>query len=310
MSGKELARFAEGAHVNTDDNVRLEFSAPRSLGKNTSDLNRGLMQPYWIAPSREGFAGEVSQDQHHYYIGQAYYANGAYDQALQEIDRAIEINPKNAGQFLLRSRTLAMMERTDEAFAAAQKALDLDPAVNEAELLALSEDFYTRQAEVIYRRMLTNGSRSVRPYTGLADIAFHARDLAEAERWLARATVLDDEDPRVLFGRGKLAMARGHVAEATALFERTRRLGEDSAALFVAMAEAYGAARQWDKAASAYESALKRHRRNSGWRLAWAQALHHAGRYGEAEEKYRELLALDPALTDAWSGLRALRRTF
>jgi hypothetical protein len=51
MSKKELSAFTEGAELNTDDNVRLEFSAPRSLGKPTSELNRGLMQPHWIAPS-------------------------------------------------------------------------------------------------------------------------------------------------------------------------------------------------------------------------------------------------------------------
>ena len=33
MSKKEISAFAEGADLNTDDNVRLEFSAPRSLGK-------------------------------------------------------------------------------------------------------------------------------------------------------------------------------------------------------------------------------------------------------------------------------------
>jgi hypothetical protein len=34
--------------------------------------------------------------------------------------------------------------------------------------------------------------------------------------------------------------------------------------------------------------------------------LHHAGRYREAEEKYRELLAFNPEFADAWRGLKAL----
>jgi hypothetical protein len=61
MSEKELSAFAEGADVNTDDNVRLEFSARRSLGKPTSELNRGLTQSLWITPSWEPFKDQVSQ---------------------------------------------------------------------------------------------------------------------------------------------------------------------------------------------------------------------------------------------------------
>ena len=310
MSKKELAAFAEDADLNTDDNVRLEFSAPRSLGKQTSELNRGLMEPYWIMPSRDPSKGQVSQAQHHYFIAQAYYASGAYERALAEVRRAIGIDAKNAGHYLLQSRILAMMDRSDAAFEAAKRALDIDPSNNEAELLALCEDFYTRDAEVIYKRIIDSGSKSVLPYTGLADIALHANDWTNAGRWLARAAELEAEHPRLLFGRGKLEKARGNFSEAIAFLEQTRKLGEDSASLFNALGEAYSETKQWDKAASAYERALKRHRRNTAWRLAWARALHHAGRYREAEEKYRELLALNPEFTDAWRGLRALRKQF
>jgi spermidine synthase len=310
MSKKELSAFAEGADLNTDDNVRLEFSAPRSLGKQTSELNRGLMERYWIMPSRDPSNRRVSPAQHHYFIAQAYYANGAYERALGEVERAIANDAKHAGHYLLQSRILAMMDRSEEAFEAAKRALDIDPRTNEAELLALCEDFYTRHAEVIYKRIIESGSKSILPYAGLADIALHASDLAEAGRWLDRAAQIDGRHPRLLFGRGKLEKARGNLSAALMLFEQTRSLGEDSASLFSALGEAYSETKQWEKAASAYERALKRHRKNTAWRLAWARALHHGGRYREAEEKYRELLALNPEFPDAWRGLRALGKEF
>lgn len=178
------------------------------------------------------------------------------------------------------------------------------------ELLALCEDFYTRDAAVIYQRIIENGSKALPAYTGLADIALHAGDLTQAAEWLERAAAINAKHPKVLFGRGKLARARGDPPEALALFEETRQSGEDSASLFSALGEAYSYTEQWEKAAPAYEIALKRHRKNTAWRLAWARALHHAGRYGEAEQKYRELLAIDPELTEAWRGLRALRKQF
>jgi hypothetical protein len=39
-------------------------------------------------------------------------------------------------------------------------------------------------------------------------------------------------------------------------------------------------------------------------------AQHQAGQYRQGEEKYRELLAINPEFTDAWHGLRALRKPF
>jgi tetratricopeptide (TPR) repeat protein len=267
------------------------------------------MAPYWATASRES-NGHVTQTQHHYFIAQAYYANGAYERALGEVDRAIGLDPKNAGHHLLRSRILAMMDRSEAAFEAAKRALDTDPSTNETELLALCEDFYTRHAEVIYSRLINNGSKSVLPYTGLADIALHANDVSQAARRLAQAAEIDAKHPRVLFGRAKLEKARGNFAEAIALLEQTRNLGEDSAGLFSALGEAYSDSKQWDKAAAAYERALRRHRNNTAWRLGWARALHHGGQYRAAEEKYRELLAIKPEFTEAWRGLRALRKYF
>jgi tetratricopeptide (TPR) repeat protein len=144
----------------------------------------------------------------------------------------------------------------------------------------------------------------------LADIALHARDITQAGQWLDRAAQINAKHPKVLFARGKLERANGNLAEAIALFEDTRKTGEDSASLFSELGEAYSQTKQWEKAAAAYEMALRRHRKNTAWRLGWARALHHAGKHGEAEEKYRELLAINPDFTDAWRGLRALGKRF
>jgi spermidine synthase len=310
MSKKELLNFAEDADLNTDDNVRLEFSAPRSLGKPTSELNRGLMRSHWVAPAWEPFRDQISQAQHHYFIAQSYYANGAYDAALAETARAIDLDAKNPGYLILQSQILAMMDRSEAAFAAANKALELRPADNHTEILALCENFYTADAAVIYKRIIEAGAKELLPYTGLADIALHAKDISQAGQWIARAAAVNAKHPTVLFARGKLESARGEFPRAIELFEDARKSGEDSASLFSALGEAYSQTKQWEKAALAYQTALRRHRKNAAWRLAWAHALHHAGKYREAEEKYRELLALNPELTEAWRGLRALRKRF
>jgi spermidine synthase len=310
MSKRELLKFTEDADLNTDDNVRLEFSAPRSLGKMTSELNRELMRPHWLAPSWELFRPDTSQAQHHYFIAQSYYASSAYEAALDEIGRAIGLAAENPDYLILQSRILAALDRSDEAFEAAKRTLELRPTANHAEILVLCENFYTRHAALIYKRIIEADPKKVLPYTGLANIALHARDTVQAREWLARALAIDAGHPAVLFTRGKLDSANGDFTTAIASYEAARHSGEDSASLFSALGEAYSETQQWDKAAAAYETALRRYRKNIAWRLAWAHALQRSGKHREAEKRYRESLALDPNAADAWRGLRSLRTRF
>lgn len=310
MGKPELQAFSNGAELNTDDNVRLEFSAPRSLGKITSDLNRNLMDSYVIAPSWKPFQESISEARHHFFIGQSYRASALYDQALQEVDQAIKLEPKNADYHLLRGQILALADQSEEAFDSAQKVLDLGGKEKERAVLALGEEFYTRHAKVIYRRVIDGGSRDIVPYLGLANIALHEKKPAEAEQWLGRAEKLNPEHAGVFFARGKLELAKGNPAAALAWLEKSQNSGEDSASLFSHLGQAYAHLKQWDQAAAAYPRALRQHRRNTEWRLAYARALEELGRIDQAQEKYREVLALDPSLGEGWRGLRRLGKRF
>ncbi len=306
MGKKELLALSEGAELNTDDNVRLEFSAPRSLGKTTSELNRNLMEPFVVAPSWQESLHQVSRAQHHFFIAEAYHAGAAYDDALKEVGEALRLDAKKSDYHLLQSQILAALDRSKDAFEAAQKTLDLGHQKADKPLLTVIENFYTRDAKVIYKRLIDGGSQELLPYLGLANIALHEKKLEETEQWLEKAAKIDSAHPGLSFARGKLEAARGNHSLATRLFEEAQKNGEDSSSLFHELAAAYGQMKQWEKSAQAYELALKRHRRNISWRLQWARALQHIGKSRAAEEKYREVLALDPNLGDAWRGLHSL----
>lgn len=49
----EVARLAAGAERNTDDNARVEFSAPRSLGLETQEANRAMLSTGAVDPLAE-----------------------------------------------------------------------------------------------------------------------------------------------------------------------------------------------------------------------------------------------------------------
>jgi spermidine synthase len=308
MGRKEALAFAEGAEFNTDDNVRLEFSAPRSLAKSTSELNRSLMEGFMVAAPWAADGSGLSAARRHFLIGQAYRASGDQARALKEIGRAIELEPENLDYRLERARILTGQDRPAEALPDVEKLL-ANPAYHR-EVLALTQEFYTSQAEPIYLRLAKAGSREILVFLGLANIALYRNRLDEAERWNRNAAAIDPEHPGALGVAGRLALARGENAEAAKLLEAALAAGEESGLHHAALGEAYTELRQWDKAIWAFERALRKSRRNVTWRLSLAHALVEAGRLEQAERRYREVLALDPNRAEAWRGLRRLGKRY
>ena len=309
MGRKELLAFAEGADLNTDDSARLEYSAPRSLGKSTSTLNRKLFESFVADPPWGSNSEWVSRARHHYYMGQAFHASGWSTRALKEAEQAIRFEPGNGDYYLLRAKILLAQDKTAEAAEAAEKAL-LSGAEKAKEVLALADDFYTTQAEKIYRRIVRTGVKEISPYLGLGSIALHRKEFSAAQRWFQQAAEIQPKHPGVLFALGRLQLAKGNDAEALTLLLESQENGEDSAALYSELGEAYSRLKQWEKVVPAYEAALRRNRRNVAWRLSLAQALGRLGKVREAEEKYRDVLALDSSSTEAWRGLSGLGKRF
>jgi spermidine synthase len=309
MGKKELLAFTQGADFNTDDNALLEFSAPRSLGKSTTDLNRKLMEPFVSDPPWKYDSGWISPAQHHYYLAEALRASGWYERALREVDQALKIEPRNADCHLLRAQILTALDRNSEASLAAEKTLEYSPD-KVRQVLALTEDFYTQQANEIYSKIVRLGSKEILPYVGLGTIALHRNNLAEAERWLREAERIRPAHAAVLLALGRLEGAKGNYTKAVTLLEESKEKGEDSATLYSELGEAYYQLEQWEKAVTTFREALRRQRRNTRWRLLYANALGQLGKAKEAEVKYREVLALDPDSSEAWKGLKSLGQKY
>lgn len=309
MGKKELLAFTQGADFNTDDNARLEFSAPRSLGKSTTDLNRRILEPYVTPPPWRFDLPRTAPAQHHYYMGQAFRASGWYDRALEEVDQAIRLDSRNADYHLLHAQILIAQDKTAEAAKAAEKVLDYGLEKVKS-VLALTEELYTGQAEAIYLRVAQRGTKEILPYVGLGTIALHRKELSEAQGWLRKAEKIRPKHPTVLLALGRLELARGNYARAVALLEESEQMGEDSATLYSELGESRYQLKEWQKADEAFERALKRQRRNTRWRLFRAHALVQLGRFKEAELKYREVLALDPNSGEGWMGLKSLGKKY
>ncbi|MEX0803665.1 MAG: fused MFS/spermidine synthase [Candidatus Binatia bacterium] len=313
--------FSKGADINTDDGAELEFSAPKNLRRPTTELNRQLMLPHLIeAPWLKSRPAGVSEAMHHYYLAESYLASVSRGRALNELEKAIKLEPNNPKFYLLQAKTFLEQDQSSEGAKAAFAALERDKDTI-SQVLAMSDELYLPDAKAVYGKIIQMGTKEVLPYLGLGNIALHTGDFSEAEKWFTQAREIEIEHPAVLLAWGRLIAARAkaemdndqsktQLQEARSVLEKAKSKGEDSATIHSELGAIYLRLSLWDKAAESYEEALRLRRRRNDWRLTLGQAYARLGRVREAERKYREVLAFSPDDVEAWKGLQELGKKY
>jgi len=308
MGKKEVMGFSEGASLNTDDGAQLEFSAPKNVRRATSELNRKLMETFLVdAPWLD--ANPVAESMRHFYLAQGHAANDWHSRAVKEVNEAIRLEPSNPDFYVLKTKVLLEQEKSAEAAEAALVALGLSRQAIQP-ILGLSEEFYLQEAKAVYGKAIEMGTQEMLPYLGLGNIALHQRELKEAEKWFERANGKKPDHPALLLARGRLMLAKGEAQKAKDLLEQSKEKGEESGTLYGALGETYLQLELWAEAAKAYRQAVKLRKKNTEWRRSLGVALAKMGKIREAEEKYREVLALSSDDAEAWRELQKLGKRY
>jgi predicted membrane-bound spermidine synthase/cytochrome c-type biogenesis protein CcmH/NrfG len=321
MNRDGFLAFSKGADINTDDGAQLEFSAPKNLRRPTTELNRQLMTPHLIeAPWLKSRPQEISEAMHHYYMAESYAASISRNRALAELEKAIKLEPNNPKFHLLQAKILLDQDKSTEGAKAAFAALERDKDAI-TPVLAMSDEFYLPDAKAVYGKIIQMGTKEILPYLGLGNIALHSGEIPEAEKWFSQAREIDAEHPAVLLAWGRLTAAQAkaesdearsktQLQEAREFLEKSKSKGEDSATIHSELGDIYLRLSMWDKAAASYEEALRLRRRRNDWRRILGQAYAQLGRAGEAERKFREVLAFSPDDVEAWRGLQSLGKKY
>lgn len=307
MGEKEVKAFSAGAGLNTDDGVQLEYSAPRNLLADTSDLNRRLLEPFIrAAPWTDSAISGLSPSRRHFHLAQGLNASGLYRKALSEVEEALRLDGTNAAYLVEKARILLRLNRSGPALRAALEALDRSDESVEPVLRITAAFEFPQARSMLYRKMTELGSRDIRTHTGLGQVAMLRGSFQDAETWLDKARSIKPDNPVVLESRGILRLAQGQVQRARVLLERARAAGRDSVLLHGALGDVYSALRFWEPAIESYEKALRYDVQNTDWRRSLGVALARVGRRDEARQKFEEVLALNASDAAAWSELQRL----
>ncbi len=312
MPKPALLKMAAGAEVNLDDFPRLEFLAPRNLGRETSTLNSRLTNAFVVPPVVEDADPERDPTGRlALFLAHGYRAVRERALALKWIDRALRKAPASAEARLLRARLLAEDGRPQVA---AKDCLDAAngflPSFGEAVEVArlLDADDAVTVLRVIRRR----DPSQVEARVALADALRRAGSRREAAALFRALGARLPKDPRIPSGLGRTLFAEGDYAAAVVAFDAALKLGEQSGELHAERGEALMQLRRYADAAAAYRQALRASVEHTPWRLNLGIALAAQGPalWAEAERRFREVLAMDSGNTRAWEELQRLGTRF
>ena len=134
LDGPDLARYAAGAPRNDDDRLPLEFSAPRSLYRDTTVENRQRVLAARRAetPPLAGPAVDLDAAPIRHAMAAPLLRRGQPQEALAHLDRALARDPAYLPARVDRGKALLVLGRVGEAQAELEAVLRQHPALPEA----------------------------------------------------------------------------------------------------------------------------------------------------------------------------------
>ncbi len=312
MPKATLLKMAGQADVNLDDVPRLEFSAPRNLGRDTATLNMGLTKHFVVPPTvedadpRHDATGRLAL-----YLAYGYRATQDRTLALEWVERALRLAPTDAEARLLRARLLAAEERPVAAAEELRKVVEGSSANLEA-AVDVAKSLEANDAIPILRRIRDRDPHLLQAQVALAEALY--REGSDQQAVSEYREVQRDRPPdrRVLFGLGRVLLAERAYDRALEAFEAAAKLGEMSGQFSADRGETLMWLGRYQEAVTAYRQALRSNVEQVTWRLNLAISLVQLGPAAspEAEQRLREVLALDPGNTRAWEELQKLGKRF
>jgi tetratricopeptide (TPR) repeat protein len=264
---RDEARRALEALIAADPDDAVVLHERGLLEQQTGDLARAQR---WFERAADAAPRDVLPRLH---LAEILYHRGRNDQALAALEALLALDPACAEAHLLMGFVLGDIGRADDALRATHRATALDPSLARFDAaLAIDADGGTRTA--------AGAADGFRDVLGVVDGGTLAR-----------------------YGLGLAFRQRGYFAEARREFERARDAGEDQRLVAHALAELDLLAGDHDAARRAYAELTDADPGNPRFWNEAGVAWHQAGHLAGAMERYRRALRCDPRHPLAYNNL-------
>lgn len=240
------------------------------------------------------------------------YERGKWEEALVELQRAIEINPHMGAWHFNLGLTLDMMERHEEALTAYRHALEMDPHdIESLNAAGANCNRLARYHEAIsfFERVEALDASFEACYCSriVAYTELNEHDRAEEMFYLARQ--YKEKCPVCLYNIGTSLFARGRYDRALWCWQQVLEIDPDYPQVHARMADVYWAKSQHAEARRHLMDELRSDPGNIDTLLDLGELLMEMGHNGLAAEKFRQVLDLEPGECTAHFQLGVLAET-
>lgn len=314
----ELARYAAGTGVNTDDRLPLEFSAPKNLYEvQTAEVNDRILRSYRRAPLPPLPAADLpalDSPEGRHALGKALLSKGLAAEADAQFARAVELDPRHIPSQLERAALLLDRGQVLRAVRLLEEVLVQQRHHPQAHALlgkAYEQQGLPREALAAYRRAADLAPEDLDVRRHLARLRRQAGDLAGAAAELQAVRARRPYDLAAVFGLVEIHLANRRPDAALAeLAPLLPTLEEHPALTRARIRQLSGLAHlQAGRPADALadlRAAVSLHPFEAQLHLELSFAYEAAGRLDAALEALDRLLALDPQHLVGLERLRAL----
>ena len=275
IAGAAYVPYAEGLYYCRRDNSSADLAIPEL--QKAGRLDPGSALPYaalaeaywvkykstnartWLDQALDGVREARSRNPNSAAVrmaaGLLNHSIGWNDQAVEDYRRALELEPANVEAWLqLGIAYEAMNNRTADAAAAFQKAVDLQPLYY-APHLQFGLLYYRRanyvEAEKQFLRVTQVAPELMQGCTDLGGLYVDMRKFPDAERVLRRCLQLGESRAAVM-NLGAALAYQGRDAEALLRYERALAIGPPTYPLYLNLGDSYRRTQQARKAIRAY----------------------------------------------------------
>src|SRR5215469_14121767 len=241
-------------------------------------------------------------------LARAHRGAGDPARAREEVRRVLQREPHHHRAWLAYGDALVDLGQLTDAVTAFERARLTDPyraRIEEATAALTAGE--RRKSEAVFREILRADPSHIAALCGLAALSLAADVPEDAERLLRHALAQSAHTPLAWRGLGEALVALGRLAEADAAARHAIQIEPDNPYTWIALATVATGLMRPEQALEAYERAARLQPKEVRLRTTLGHVHKTLGNRAESEAAYKEALAIDPGLAQAWWGLADLK---
>jgi tetratricopeptide (TPR) repeat protein len=296
----EAVNTLEKEFLNMGAQSEMNYDEIHISSMNSSLVIQRYIKAFFLALGSMGFLNSNQDNSSEQVFRMAfliYELKLDFEEAIKEIDRAIELNPNDPACHINKGIALGELGRYEEAIKEIDRAIELnpnDPACHNNKGNALGELGRHEEAIEEYNKAIELNPDNPNYHNNIGNALGELGRYKEAIKEIDRAIELNPNDPACHNNKGNALGELGRYKEAIEEYNKAIELNPDNPNYHYNKGIALGALGRYKEAIEEYNKAIELNPNDPAYHYNKGIALRKLGRYEEAIEEYNKAIELNP----------------